>query len=88
MREPQLVSFMALVRIVGAVIEIAGALLMLALGGVRTALTINAVLGVLGPLVLLGVAALGVVPLAGQLPWSKVLLLLAGTLVFLLGLWR
>ncbi len=81
----RIVEAMALVRVAGAGMEILAALLMLRLNRVSSALRINAVLGVLGPVVLLAVSALGLAGLVGRVSWSRMFVILCGTALILVG---
>ncbi|MEW6047279.1 MAG: DUF2619 domain-containing protein [Bacillota bacterium] len=65
MPEERIVSGMALLRLLSAAVEITAAVLMARSGRVADAVRINGVLGIIGPLVLASVTALGLVGLAG-----------------------
>lgn len=65
MPEERIVSGMALLRLLSATIEITAALLMVRSGRIADAVRINGLLGLIGPLVLASVTALGLVGLAG-----------------------
>lgn len=65
MPEERVVSGMAMLRLLSATVEIVAALLMVRSGKVADAIRINGVLGLVGPLVLASVTALGVIGLAG-----------------------
>lgn len=76
---------MAVLRILSGVLEIAAALIFIKLGKVETALRINALLGIIGPLVFVLVSVLGIVAVAVKLPPLKIVLLTLGTILVLLG---
>lgn len=76
---------MAVLRIVSGVLEIAAALIFVKLGKVETALRINALLGIIGPLVFVLVSVLGIVAVAVKLPPQKIVLLTLGTILVLVG---
>lgn len=79
------VGGMAMLRVVSGLIEIAAALIILRVGRVDAALRINSVLGIVGPVVFIAVSALGIITIAVKLTPLKVLLLVAGILMVLLG---
>ena len=83
--ETRLVAGMALLRILAGAIEIGAALLMLHYRRVDAALRINAVLGMIGPTILLLVSSLGLVALAGQVDWDRYIIVLFGVLLIFLG---
>ena len=84
MRDP-FVGGMATVRFVSASIEFTAALLMLRMGRVDTALRINGVLGLVGPLILIVTTALGVAGMAGRVQVGKIALIFAGVYLILYG---
>lgn len=66
---------MAALRFLSASIEFTAAMLMLYFGRVETAFKINAVLAMVGPIVLISVTTLGLVGLAGKVSrWECYLL--------------
>ena len=76
---------MVLVRLLSSAVELSAAVLMARYNRVDTALRINGILGLVGPLILLTVTTLGVAGLAGRLPVHKLLMILAGVLLIILG---
>lgn len=76
---------MAVMRILSASIELTAALLMLRLAKIESALRINATLGLVGPLVMMGVTALGLVGLAGQISYGKMFIVVLGVGLVLYG---
>lgn len=76
---------MAVLRILSGVLEIAAALVFIKLGKVETALRINALLGIIGPLVFVLVSVFGIVAVAVKLPPLKIVLLTLGTILVLVG---
>jgi len=76
---------MVLVRLLSSAVELSAAVLMARYNRVDTALRINGILGLVGPLILLAVTTLGVAGLAGRLPVHKLLMILAGVLLIILG---
>lgn len=79
----KLVMVMALTRLLAGSFELTGAFLMLAFKRVDTAFRINALLGLLGPLMFLLVSALGLVGLLGRITPHKIALLFLGILLIL-----
>lgn len=86
--EGKVVGGMALFRMISAAIEVTAAMLMLKFGRVETAVQINALLGLVGPVILITVSALGLAGLAGKVPLSKLALLGAGVALILIALRR
>ena len=79
------VSGMAIIRFLSATIEFTAALLMLRFGRVETALRINGVLGLVGPIVLILTTAFGVAGMAGRIQFGKLALIFAGVYLILYG---
>lgn len=84
MRDP-FVNGMATVRFVSASLEFTAALLMLRFGRVDTALRINGVLGLVGPIILILTTALGVAGMAGRVQIGKLALIFVGVYLILYG---
>lgn len=84
-QETQVVRSMALLRMIAGSLEIAAALLMIRFGRVGTALRINAVLGLVGPMILTAVCLLGLAGLAGRLSLIKLAIIGTGVLLILFG---
>jgi len=82
---PPAVWQMAALRLAFAVIMLIGAGAMLKFAKVETALRINALMGLIGPVVLLAVTLLGVADLASRVSPLKLALVLAGTVLVFLG---
>jgi hypothetical protein len=76
---------MALLRLIAGTIEISAGLLMLKFGRVQTALKINSVLGLIGPIILTLVGTVGLIGLSSQLSWSRLTLTALGVLLIFLG---
>ena len=75
-------------RLVSALIELTGAFLMWRFGRLDTAVRINGVLGLVGPVVLTLTMLLGVAGLATRLPIGKLLWIGAGVCLILVGTTR
>ncbi|NLM24487.1 MAG: YqhV family protein [Firmicutes bacterium] len=83
--ELRIVISMALFRILAGTLEITAALLMLKYAKVDTAIKINAVLGLIGPTILILVNTLGLIGLANQIPLQKILIVAIGVALIFLG---
>lgn len=83
--EFRFVAGMALLRLLSATVEVTAALLMLRFGRVETAFKINAVLGLVGPFVLIGVTSLGLFGMAGKVSYDKIIAIVAGVILILYG---
>ncbi|NLW55501.1 MAG: DUF2619 domain-containing protein [Firmicutes bacterium] len=83
--ENKILSGMAILRMLSGLLEIATALLILRLQKVETALQLNAILGLVGPMVFLLVSALGLVAVAVRLSPAKVCLIVLGVLFIIIG---
>lgn len=76
---------MSLLRIISGCLEIGTAFLFLRLKKVETALQLNAVLGLLGPIIFLLVSGLGLIAVAVKISPFKVGLIALGVLLILIG---
>ncbi|NLJ81430.1 MAG: YqhV family protein [Firmicutes bacterium] len=83
--ELRTVVTMTLLRLVAGTIEISAALLMLKFGKVETALKINGILGLIGPIILTLVGFIGLLGLSSQLSWQKLAITSFGVLLIFLG---
>ncbi|HBG00495.1 MAG TPA: DUF2619 domain-containing protein [Firmicutes bacterium] len=83
--ELRAVITMTLLRLIAGTIEISAGLLMLKFGKVQTALKINSMLGLIGPIFLTLVGTVGLIELSSQLSWSKLLLTALGVLLIFMG---
>ncbi|HXL03467.1 MAG: YqhV family protein [Firmicutes bacterium] len=79
------VFLMASLRVIGAGVEIAAAILMLKVNTVETALRINAVLGLIGPVVLIAVSILGLWGLVERVSFTKLVMTLCGVILIIAG---
>ena len=76
---------MSLLRIISGCLEIGTAFLFLRLRKVETALQLNAILGLVGPIIFLLVSGLGLITVAVKVsPW-KVGLIALGVILIILG---
>ncbi|NLY89024.1 MAG: DUF2619 domain-containing protein [Firmicutes bacterium] len=83
--ERKVLSQIAMLRAISGILEISAALVILRLSRIEAALRINAVLGLIGPLVFLAVSALGIVALAVKTSPVKIISLVAGACFILWG---
>lgn len=83
--EGRVLSSMALLRTISGLIEITAALLILRLHRVETALRINALLGLVGPVIFLLVSVLGLIAVTVKLSPYKIGLVVIGIILVLLG---
>jgi hypothetical protein len=83
--ELRAVLTMALLRLIAGTIEISAGLLMLKFGKVQTALKVNSILGLIGPIILTLVGTIGLIGLSSQLSWPKLLLTALGVLLIFMG---
>ena len=83
--ELRAVLTMAMHRLIAGTIEISAGLLMLKFGRMQTALKINSILGLIGPIILTLVGTVGLIGLSSELSWSKLILTALGVLLIFLG---
>ncbi|HEX7712620.1 MAG TPA: DUF2619 domain-containing protein [Bacillota bacterium] len=83
--ERVILNNMALIRVISGMIEIVAAMIFLKVGRVDTALRLNAILGLIGPLIFLAVSVLGIAAIAVKLSWTKVVLISLGIILVLIG---
>lgn len=79
------VQAMVLIRFFSAFAELSGALMMAKLNRLESAVRINALLGLVGPAVLITATAIGLVGLAGKLSAGKILLAICGVFLILVA---
>lgn len=77
---------MAVLRLLSGSMELIAAAVMLKWNQVEKALALNSVLALVGPLVLITTTAIGLIGLADSLPLKKLLLILSGVALILVGL--
>jgi len=82
----KVVAGMAGVRLLSACIEFAAAVLMLKYGRVEAAIKINALLALVGPVVLLAVTGLGLVGLAGKVSGASMAIIITGISLVFIGI--
>ncbi|MFB5191135.1 YqhV family protein [Alicyclobacillus fastidiosus] len=69
---------MASLRFISGMIELTGGLLMLYFGTAQRALQVNGLLALVGPVVLIGVTAFGVIGIADEVKIWRIVMLLIG----------
>ena len=72
-------------RIMSSMIELTSAYLMYHFNSVKTAIRINAVLGFIGPIILLTVTFLGLANISYRLPLWKIIITATGVILILIG---
>lgn len=77
---------MALLRILSGSIELTAALVMLKLNDVTKALSVNAMLALVGPLILISTTTIGLVGLSDKLSPVKLMWVVAGVGCLLIGI--
>lgn len=83
--EATVVRTMALLRTASSLVELIAAVAILRLGSIRNALRVNALLGLIGPLFLLAVTAVGIYGLAGEVRPARLAIILTGVLLVFVG---
>ena len=73
------------IRIMSAIIELTAALLMYHFGHIKTAIRINAILGIIGPIILILVTFLGLIEISHNISFKKTILIALGVLLIILG---
>lgn len=76
---------MATLRLMSGFIEMMAGLLMLKVNDLEKALTINALLALVGPTVLMTTMAIGLIGLMDRISYSKIIWIVAGVICILIG---
>ncbi|HHW36981.1 MAG TPA: YqhV family protein [Bacillales bacterium] len=79
---------MAGLRIISGLIEVSAAILMLIFNDVRKAMAVNAVLAIVGPTVLILTMSIGLINLADEISFSKLLFIGLGVGLILFGIYK
>lgn len=74
---------MAIIRGAAGALELAAAFYMWRLGRISAALRVNAFLGAIGPLALIGASVFGLGGLVGRLSWGRLVVMAVGIALFL-----
>lgn len=77
---------MVILRVLSGMIELSAAALMFKFNSVEKAVTINAMLAIVGPMILISTMAVGILGMAGKLSASKLILIGLGVLLILIGI--
>lgn len=77
---------MILLRMLSGIIEVSAAFLMLRFGTIEKAMTINALLAIIGPIVLISTMSIGLISLSDKISTAKFLLIGVGVVLILIGL--
>ncbi|MDP2856577.1 MAG: DUF2619 domain-containing protein [Bacillota bacterium] len=83
--EIRALTSMAFIRLLSGAIEVSAALIMLRLANLRSAVRINAVLGLIGPIILLSASFAGIAGMAGRVQTPKLLMIVLGVALILFG---
>lgn len=83
--ELRIVLSMAFLRLLAGTIEITAALLMIKFAKVHTAMKINAVLGLIGPTILVLVSSIGLIGLSQHVSCSKMIIIALGVILIFIG---
>ncbi len=76
---------MAVLRFVSALLIFTAAVLMLEYNSVPWALRLNALLGLVGPVIMITASVLGIADMAGEISWSKLAIIIFGVVLILYG---
>ena len=82
---PKILLVMISMRLLSSFIEFSAAFLMYHLNDIESAIRINAVLGLVGPIILVIVTFLGLIELSHELDFKKMILICLGVLLILWG---
>lgn len=85
MSDEQRVAFMAGIRVVVGLANLLAAYLMYRSASARVSTAINGVLGSTLPIVFMVVMAIGISGFASKIPYYKVVLLISGTAMIMIG---
>ncbi len=79
------IIIMGIARIIFGVLSLGFGVLMIKLNQVEKALTLNGILGIVGPFIFIFVSGVGIAGLADKLPVTKIIALVAGMALILWG---
>ncbi len=83
--ELRIVLSMAFLRLLAGTIEITAALLMIKFAKVQTAVKLNALLGLIGTIILILVSSLGLIGVSHQVSYNKTILVAIGVILIFIG---
>lgn len=81
----KIVVSMALMRVLSSLIELTAAFLIFKVGKIESALKINAALALVGPIIMITVTTIGLVGLAGKIPYWKMFIIFIGVCLIFWG---
>lgn len=81
----KILMIMILLRILSSLIELTAAFLMYYFKNIETAIRINAILGLFGPIILILVTFIGVIEISQQLSFKNILLIVLGITLIIIG---
>ena len=84
-RIQNIIMAMVFMRILSGLIELSAALLMHYFNDIRVAIRINAILGLVGPIVLIIVTFLGLIEIREQINYTNLLLIFIGVCLILVA---
>jgi hypothetical protein len=79
---------MAGLRFLSATIELTAAILMLLFNDVKKAIAINTLLAIVGPMILIATMTIGLLNIANELSFSKLIFIAIGVGFILLGIYK
>lgn len=82
----KVVFMMAMIRFISCIIEFTAAVLFLKFDSIEKALKINALLALVGPIIMTAVMLLGLIGLSNKVPSSKFSIILAGVVLIFYGI--
>lgn len=80
-----ILATMIIIRMISSLIELTAAYLMYYFNSIETAIRINAILGLIGPLILMFVTFIGLIGVTDQLNLNKLLLISLGVILIFIG---
>ncbi len=81
----RILSIMIIIRIFSSLIELTAAYFMFYFKSVETAIRINALLGLIGPIILMVVTFIGLIGISSQLNLKNIVLITMGVFLIFLG---
>lgn len=76
---------MRLMRILSACVEVVAAVMLVRMNDPKAMLRLNGALGMVGPMIFIGVSALGIAASLGKIQPQKLAVILAGVILIVLG---
>ncbi|WP_339146749.1 MULTISPECIES: YqhV family protein [unclassified Sutcliffiella] len=85
--DPSVLS-MAGIRIFSGLLEITAAIIMLSLNDVKKAIVVNSMLAVVGPLIFISTMMIGLISMADEISFSKMIYIAIGVGFILFGIYK